>query len=619
MSKYRILAGLAALLFLLYTVMRILFYVFNFDYFDNAGFAFLWYGLRFDAVAITITMLPFLIFFLLPANVFYNKRYQQMLGVFFMLGTSLSIVVNCIDFAYFQFSLKRSTADVFQVLTLAGDAKNNIGSMATDFWFVPLIAIGLICFTWIAYRKITSKISLTHSKNKNSKWHLLLIPIVGIIVLGFRGGYRLKPLRIITASEFVAPMYAPLVLNSTFTIIKTFNKGGLEPVVFFTQPQANVIFNPVKMYGDSAFNPLNVVVIILESIGKDYMGFYNKKGYTPFLDSLMAQGLSFRYSFANAKRSVEGLPAVVAALPALMPEPFITSVYDGNRINSLASTLKTKGYTTAFFHGGNDGTMGFDNFAAAAGYENYIGRKAYGPNDFDGNWGVFDEPFYQFFISKMNAMKTPFHTVFFSLSSHHPYKVPQVYHGKFDKGNMPIHESVGYADNALRNFFASAARQPWYPNTLFVITADHTSIASNNYYKNNLGSLAVPILFFKPDNSLKQISNTVTQQADIMPSVLNYLHYNNPFIAFGNSVFDSTQTHFAVSYNNGGYQLIHNHKLLQFNGADVANSYRFETDSLLTKTVTSDTSSIHLIKAIIQQYHHAMINNLLVPKKAHDE
>lgn len=618
-KKYLVAIKLILLLFVIYTLLRLGFYVFNADYFDGAGFNFLWFGLRFDAVAISITLLPFLVLYLLPFNFFYHKHYQQLLKVIFILINGLAILVNCIDFAYFKFSLKRSGADVFQIIAMGDDAKNNILSMAYDFWYVPMLSAVLILVVYYRYAKITAPLSKGDGIKGNAAWHLLLIPFIGLAVLGFRGGYQLKPLRIITASDFVQPLHAPLVLNTTFTIIKTFNKEGLEPLNYFHAADAQNIFNPLKNYGDSMFKPLNVVVIILESIGKEYMGCYNAIGYTPFLDSLMKQGLSFTYSFANAKRSVEGLPAVVASIPALMAEPFITSVYDGNTINSLASTLKQQGYGTAFFHGGNDGTMGFDNFASAAGYDMYYGRKAYGTSDFDGNWGVFDEPFYKFFIEKMNGMKPPFHTTFFSLSSHHPYTIPAQYKNKFIKGTLPIHEAVGYADYALSRFFNQASKQAWFANTVFVITADHTSIAANNYYKNSIGSLAVPILFYRPDNSLKKVSNTITQQADIMPSVLHYLHYSKPFISFGNSVFDSTITHFAASYNNSGYQFICNNDLVQFNGDKITAAYRFKTDSLMTYNMQPDSASLILLKAYIQQYHQAMIFNELTPKPMHHE
>ena len=69
---------------------------------------------------------------------------------------------------------------------------------------------------------------------------------------------------------------------------------------------------------------------------------------------------------------------------------------------------------------------------------------------------------------------------------------------------MDIHESIGYSDNALRTFFQTAQQMDWFDNTLFVITADHTSPLSNKLaYKNKIGRYAVPMLFWKSDTTLK--------------------------------------------------------------------------------------------------------------------
>ncbi|MEO8148380.1 MAG: sulfatase-like hydrolase/transferase, partial [Bacteroidia bacterium] len=469
-NQYTILLKRLLLLLAIYSLLRLLFYIFNHSYFDlkeiDALVVFI-AGLRFDLVAITITNILFIIMHLFPLKAFYAKWYQNILSFLFYVLNGIAIIFNCVDFAYFNFILKRSGADLLNVLMLGEDTGNNIGAMAADFWHVPVLAFIIITMMIFFYRKIKIKPIETSPKEKLIGW-AMIIPMSALVLTAFRGGIQYKPLRIITAAEYSSPQNAPLILNTTFTIIKTYDKSGVEEKHFFTDAESDKIFNPVHQYHSTEpFRNLNVVLIILESFGKEYFGAYNKyKGYTPFLDSLIGKSLTFEYSFANSKRSIEGIPAVLASIPNLMNEPFITSVYDGNKINSFAGLLKKKGYSTAFFHGGNNGTMGFDNFTAAAGYDKYYGRNEYGKGDYDGNWGVYDEPFYRFFVSKINAMKQPFHTAIFSLSSHHPYSIPPQYKNKFPKGTLPIHESIGYADYALKTFFENASRQPWFDSTL---------------------------------------------------------------------------------------------------------------------------------------------------------
>jgi phosphoglycerol transferase MdoB-like AlkP superfamily enzyme len=347
------------------------------------------------------------------------------------------------------------------------------------------------------------------------------------------------------------------------------------------------------------------------------VGALNKRrrGYTPFLDSLIKESLTFTNAYANGKRSIEGIPAVVAGMPSWMYEPYITSTYGSNQINSLPNLLKEQGYYSAFFHGGTNGTMGFDAFASLAGYDNYYGRKEYNnEKDFDGNWGIWDEEFLQYTSKTISEKKQPFLATVFTLSSHHPYAIPAKHAGKFEPGPLPIEISVRYTDYALRQFFETAKKTTWFSNTLFVLVADHTSISEDPYYTNKVGNNAIPIIFYSGDRSLKSMDSTVIQQIDIMPSVLDYLHYPNAYFGFGNSVFDSTQAHYAFSCSGETYQLIENKYSFDFNGQKAIELYDLSKDSLLqTNLVDTDTANIRRMeqktKAIIQTYQQALINN----------
>ena len=168
-----------------------------------------------------------------------------------------------------------------------------------------------------------------------------------------------------------------------------FTLVNLRVPEYYRQEEAESIYYPVHSFSrssDEGEKP-NVVLIIMESFSKEYSGYLNgNDGYMPFLDSLMQESLHFPNAFANAKKSLEALPAILASIPALMETPFVSSPYSANKINSLPRQLKNSGYHTSFFHGGINGTMGFDDFAR-----------------------------------KLNTFPRPFFTCLFSLSSHHPY------------------------------------------------------------------------------------------------------------------------------------------------------------------------------------------------------
>ena len=336
----------------------------------------------------------------------------------------------------------------------------------------------------------------------------------------------------------------------------------------------------------------------------------------------MKKSLVFENSYANGKKSIEALPAILASIPALSENPYITSQYSTNRINSTASILKSKDYHSSFFHGGKNGTMGFDNFIEICGIENYYGRNEYNnESDFDGNWGIYDEEFFQFFAKNLSIFSEPFFSVIFSLSSHHPYSIPPKYEDKFKQGKLKIHQAIQYTDFSLQKFFETVSQTSWYANTLFVITADHTEKHEHKKFTTKTGIYEIPLIFFHPsDSNLVGTSKLECQQIDIMPSVLDYLNYEKEFLSFGNSVFDSSNTGMAVNYLNNIYQLIENNHVLQYDKSKTVGLYNLEKDSLLKKNLKKTKNEFvenlnNHLKGIIQSYNTRLINNDLTIEK----
>jgi len=261
--------------------------------------------------------------------------------------------------------------------------------------------------------------------------------------------------------------------------------------------------------------------------------------------------------------------------------------------------------------------MGFDNYSLIAGFDSYYGMDEYGDNkDFDGKWGIFDEEFLQFTARKINTFKSPFIVATFTLSAHHPYTIPEKYKGKFVEGNLEIQKCIEYADYSLKRFFETVSKSTWYKNTVFVITADHTSEAYYPYYKRNAGMFSIPIIFFDPNLTIHGISDQIIQQIDIMPSLLDMLNYNKEYLAFGTSVFDSTAVRFSINYLNNNYQLIMDHYLLQFDGIESLALFNIKNDSLLQNNLVNSQDSKKrelekFTKAFIQQYNNRMIENKL--------
>ena len=377
-----------------------------------------------------------------------------------------------------------------------------------------------------------------------------------------------------------------------------------------------------------------MVVIILESFGQEFVGALNPqldggryKGVTPFLDSLIGVSTTYENSFANGRKSIDGMPSVLSSIPMFV-EPFFLTPASLNHLSGLARELNGEGYHTAFFHGAQNGSMGFEAFARSTGFGQYYGRTEFdadprfgGENEFDGTWAIWDEPFLQFYAKKMSEMKQPFMTAVFTASSHAPYKVPERYAKQFpEEGGTPLHKCVRYSDMALRKFFETARRQPWYKNTIFVLTADHTSLSTHEEYQTPLGRFRVPIIFFDPSGDMKPGRRPgIAKQIDIMPTLLGYLGFQHPFVAFGNDLTHLPATlNYEVAYLNGVYVFAQGDYVLLFDGNQTTGVFDYKKDRLMVHNlkgrVPQQAAMERLLKAIIQSYMQRMLTDQLTVK-----
>jgi len=554
--------------------------------------------------------------------------YQKILSVFFHLTNVLLLFAMFADFVYFEFTLKRSTADALSMIILGGDFIRIAPFLFLDFWYLTLLWLVFIWLGIVMYRRVKVDFVSSDSggeldKNVRGGWVfqsvLLLISLLAIVI-GGRGGLQLVPIGIINAGFYTTPRNLPLVLNTPFSVITTFGKQNIDRVEYLEPNEADNAFSPVHQYHSQdtiTLAPINVVVFIMESFSAEYSSFFNggEKGYTPNLDSLARNGLAFTNCYANGKKSIEAIPAILAGLPTLMDNPYLTSSYAGNKMNGLAAHLGRAGYASSFYHGGTNGTMAFDAFAKMSGFESYYGRSEYNNEEhYDGMWGIYDEVFLSYMARGLSNTKEPFLSCLVSLSSHHPYFVPEKYEGKFDKGDLPIHESIGYADFCLKTFFNEVSKQAWFDNTLFVITADHTEKPLGDFYNNQVGIYHIPLLFYHPNGNFKGIEQATTQQTDIMPSILDYVGYTGKFLAFGNSVFDREREPFSVSFLNGLYQIVSGDYAQQFDGESITGLFNIREDVNLKNSLVDQQPEVaenmkRKLQGLIQSYNQRLIEN----------
>jgi phosphoglycerol transferase MdoB-like AlkP superfamily enzyme len=477
----------------LYAALRLFFLVYNRAFFTEAtageiALAFL-HGLRFDLAATAATNIIFVLLCLLPRQVPPTPGHQRLLkGVF--LGVNVPfLLINAFDLEYFRFNGRRSTVDL---LSLAGDAGVKWLALVSTYWVVVLLGAAMAAMLWIFYGRAPAAVAPRTGRLGRAAWALNLLAAMTLGVIAVRGGLQSKPIGPADAATLGRNELAQLALNSSLTVIKSYRKTPLRRYRYM-EPEALLPYLRATVDGEKTIPDVprrdNIVILILESFSAEYWGVGNgAPRYTPFLDSLAEQSLFLSRNYANGRRSRDAVPAILVGLPALMPDAMLESLYATNDLVGLGTLLTPLGYTTSFFHGATTGTMHFDILARIAGIQHYFGLEDYpDASHFDGNWGVFDEPYLQYVARELSRQKPPFAAVIFTITSHNPYPIPDRYRGRFNKGTLPIHETIGYTDHALQQFFATARRQPWFADTLFVITADHTEKLETPEYQNALG------------------------------------------------------------------------------------------------------------------------------------
>ncbi|HEX2967752.1 MAG TPA: sulfatase-like hydrolase/transferase [Bacteroidales bacterium] len=633
---YPVFAYRMILIMLLFSLSRAGFFLFNHRMFPGVDISqFLTMmkgGFVFDLSAVVYINMLYILLIIVPFDFRYRGGYETMLKYVFLITNGIALAISGMDYVYYRFIGKRATAEVFQTFSNEEHISKMFFRFLIDYWQATLFTMFLIVLMVFLYIKVKVVKPEPKGKIRRFMFSFLMMPVVAALVIGAaRGGYKhsTRPITISNATKYVEnPQNVAVVLNTPFSLLRTYDKKALTRYRFFDEQKLTRLYNPHYVpSGSKSFIPDNVIIIILESFAREYIGSLNPvleggkyEGYTPFIDSLVKVGLTFDVSVSNGRKSIDAMPSILASIPSL-ETPYIISHYANNQINGLPFLLRKKGYYSAFFHGAPNGSMGFDSFAKLAGFEDYFGLNEYpDKSDFDGMWGVWDEPFLQFFASKLNTFRQPFIASIFTVSSHHPFEVPVQYKGKFKKGPAPICEVVGYSDYSLRRFFNTISKNDWYNNTLFVITADHTNESVHTEYQNDYGVYSIPIILYKPGSELKGMKKRIAQQIDIMPTVLNYLGYDDEFIAFGNDLLDDSGESFAFNTNGSNYHLYMRDHLLEMTDMNLTGFFNYKSDTFLKDNLLGKEPDLQnemqeKLKAIIQTYNSRLLDNNMTIKK----
>ena len=601
------------LVYLCYFFCRLMFVYFNNDLVHVKSIyqmaELCYYGLRFDNVAIVYSNIIFILMSIIPWKKTTHPLYQKVVFWIYWLCNGFFLSLNFIDFAYYRFNQNRLMNNFLEVIEFESNKIDLLLHFIWDYFHLIILFFAMLYLLALAYKRLKIyPIIIENYWRYGLSSFVLFFGSIALFVLGARGGdfkKSTRPITLIDAMDNVrTPQQADVVLSSAFTLLKTlgqnnFNKSKNR----FTNLEIEKELNTIKEYPPSGRfeKKPNIVIFILESMGREYWGALNEtydipnyKGYTPFLDSLARHSLIFPNGFATSRKSIHGMPSILAGIPSFETS-YASSLYSRQKVGSVVSVAKELDYQTSFFHGAANGSMGLLGFSNVLGFDNYYGRTEFNNDlEFDGSWGIWDEPFLGYVKSILDQQRKPFLSSVFTITSHEPYVIPKDYEGKFDKGFLPMHQCVGYTDYALRKFFEASKTSDWFENTIFIFTADHSNQTHFPFYEKTVNRFANPLMIFKSNSELKGVDMKLASHLDIFPTVADLIDYPKPFKCWGRSLV-SNQNHepFVINYFSGGSYFMMNENLIcVHNGNNAIGFYDVKDKNMENNLIRNKTQEM---------------------------
>lgn len=626
------------LAYVAFSISRVLFLYYNLDVIEidsfSQGLYLCYLGLRFDTTSIFYLSSVFVLLSILPGTFVLQKRYQKTVKAFYFFGLTIGIVLNFVDIAYYRFNLMRMNASLFESI----ENESNKATLFFHFfstYFYLVVLFALLLFTWnIFYDKRSLKRIEIRSKKIYYVESVVFFMLVFITAIGgIRGGDLLnakRPIATIHTMEKISnPQHADILLNTSFSIFRTLGKTHIQPKSKYKPEQVKATTSSIKQYSNVAQDSLqmNIVLFILESFGKEYWGAFNEEtaipnyvSYTPFLDSLAGNSLRFTNFFANGRKSNHAMPSILAGIPTFKTA-YTSSPYVLQPLESTLSILNEENYDTSFFHGAPNGSMGLLGFSSVLGYDHYYGKDEYqNEDDFDGYWGIWDEPFLGYVKTVLDKKEAPFFSTIFTVTSHEPYIIPEKHKDKFPKGNIPMHQCVGYTDYALQMFFRQAKKEDWFDNTIFLFTADHSNQSDYAEYEKPINRFANSFMIYAPNGNFQGVNEQLSQHIDIYPTIVDLIGYEKPFRSWGQSLISpAVQKPYVVDFFGNNYFIMDDQYIVISDGENVLGMYKEDDRGLKNNLKEQNLPAMQLLSEklhmFIQDYMNSITSGRLSPNK----
>lgn len=524
------------------------------------------YGIRFDLNISVIFLSPILLISILPFSIIGTLRFQKLLSYFSLIVFIVFSIISLIDLAYFGEVYRHLGREIFLVNKDIGFIFDVAFKSRLLYTILGFLILGMIILSYVIF--IIYPLKKSVNLNSGSIFFRSLLGVAFLIFCFWLArGMIIQGRPISYADAFentISASQANLVLNSPFVVWKQFRKqeklGSINLLTNKEKDQISFRDDVFLFQSNEKENYKNIVFILLESWSYKYIDGLAHRNYnvTPFIDSLIKKSIVWDNYYAAGKRSIIGIQAVLSSVPALNNHPVLGFGLELNKISRIGKILNDHQYRTIMMQTSNRRSFNVNSIANVLGFQEYYGKedvpiiKKYPQEPPHFGW---DYDSLQFLLNKLNETpkSKPFFAFLFTGSTHEPFadagEAFHIYPHNQSNENGFLN-TLRYSDWSLEQFMKAAEKQPWYNNTIFIFTADHTlnSLPSENLKE----QFHIPLIIYSPDGSLSaKRESQFASQYDLFPTILDLLGIDTPISTFGQSLLHPKTTTPTLFVGNG--------------------------------------------------------------------
>ncbi len=577
-----------------------------------------YYGLRLDlsmtAYVLSIPMLFYFSKWFIPGQTFNYQRFKKYHFTLLFLFSLLSIINFNV---YREWGAKVNVRAFDYLLRSPNEALASSASSPLGFSF--LIFSALVICGWCLQRWLLRAPQPEPDKQAGRFVYRIAF---AILVLGFnflliRGGTGVSPnnqsMAYFSKHPFLnqAAVNTHWNLSSSFLASKNSHKNPYERMPFSTA--ANIVDTLYQVKNDSTLQILktdrpNIVLILLESFTAQLTSrLGQEQGITPHFDQLMEDGFLFSSIYAAGNRTDKGLVGTLSGHPTLGTGSIVKWPEKMEKLPAISTDLKTKGYSTSFYYGGESEFDNYKAFILGHHYDQLIDKNHFQQKDMNSKWGVYDGMVFQRQLEDLRQSPQPFFSTLLTLTNHEPFELPSKH--RFGKADLvqKFKSTAYYTDSCIHSYLQQAKKESWYAQTLFVFIADHGHVYPKNKYEVYMPErYHIPLLFYgeviKEEFRGKSWDLTGSQQ-DLAATLLSQLGLPSKHFKWSKNLLNPSAQSFAFFTWDDGFGFLNKEHCVTFDNQGKQLLYNSQP------TQTNETNRLLQIgKAYLQEVYQQFIN-----------